>query len=1835
MKNTSAYAVLTRFGIIAAVLATLVFIAPAAFAATKYSVPENTSDPVARFSASDEDGDDIKWGLSGDDAGDFEISDDGVLTFAKSPNFEGPADANVDNVYKVNVTANSGSIAIEVTVTDVDEAGKVSFGGLGERQPQVGRDLTASGPADPDAPVDEVKWQWSRGSSVDGPFTDITGATSESRAPVGADEGMYLRATATYNDKHGDGKTVSGVTPNVVEARTRANAAPAFTDETGPSVDDDPDTGGNQNTTVLLRAVDEGKKGANVGKPIAAKDGDGDVLRYTINPANANYAVDPWTGQVTTKTKRNSDDDGLTGTADSDGETIEEFTVRATDPSGAFGEAKVKVTINDVNDAPAIGSASGAANQKTITVVEGTIVMDADSGTNDNQPPTYSATDADAGDGPTADTTATPPVVAFKWAVEGADKGSFSISATGALAFKDHTPNYEKQKSYSITIAVRDNETPVAGVGTLAVTVNVTNAEDDGKADLSAREPQVGKQIVASFSDEDGKVRSAKWQWYRNAVSGTNDDTDDADLAALVATTVGHRCTDDRTTLCLIHGATSPAYTPKKADEGTGKGLLAARVVYTDACVRGADETPRVCDGLGDNETDRVNSAFKVTERDVQLEDAGNTAPKFADDQDLNTAGNQAAAERSVAENADGADVGEPVNATDSDLVKFSLGGADAASFKLGDPPAGSNSVQIKTAKKLDYETKSSYSIVVTATDPSGATDDLTVNITVEDVDDSAVITGVKTYDYAENGKDSVATFTATDPDGDDIKWGKSGDDEGDFKISDDGVLTFAKSPSFESPADANVDNVYKVNVTANSGSIAVEVTVTDVDEAGKVTFGGLGERQPQVGRDLTASGPADPDAPVDEVKWQWSRGSSVDGPWTDITGATSESRAPVGADEGMYLRATATYNDKHGDGKTVSGVTPNVVEARTRANAAPAFPDEDTATTGVQVTRAVDEGKKGANVGKPITAKDGDGDVLRYTINPASDDYAVDPWTGQVTTKTKRNSDDSGTTSTTTPADADGETEETFTVRATDPSGAFGEATVTVTINDVNDAPTFTAGGNIVKTLWVTEGVKGDDLRTAKAEDGTALPDNAYVASDADAGDAHNQNITGTNDVLAVVALKYTVEGADKGSFTINASTGVLDLKSDHTPNYEGKSSYSITIAVRDNETPVAGEATVSVKVNVVNAEDDGKADLSAREPQVGKQIVASFSDDDGKTRSAKWQWYLNASNTTTDAQLNDATTLCADDTTDLCKIDGATSPAYTPKKADSDTIGSDGAVTVDKGLLAARVVYTDACVGAVTDPPRRCDPLTTGQTDRTDSAFKVTERDVQLENPGNTAPKFADDQDPNTTGNQAAAERSVAENADGADVGEPVNATDSDLVKFSLGGADAASFELGDPPTGSNSVQIKTAKKLDYETKSSYSIVVTATDPSGATDDLTVNITVEDVDDKATITALPAVNNAPAFDADTASRSVDENQAAGTNVGDPVTATDDEGETVSYSIGESMYFAIDSASGQITTTAMLDYEMMASHTLTVTATDEEDATDTIDVTITVTDAQPGCTVEGNNGLTNDCEALLDSKSALEGGGASLNWSEDTWANTWDTSKWGEDVERWDGFQSHALYPSISGDPARVTALHLQRGGILDGMIPDSLARVSELKALWIWGNNLHGDLSAVGGMKNLERLYVNNNELSGIGDISGATSLEILWAHRNDTTMTGPLVAEHLPSSLTWLSLYGNSGLGGEIPDLSGLTNLERLYLDRAGLTGAIPASLGSVTSLTHLRLKYNSLSGDIPAELGNLSNLVWLRIGNSGAYTGCLPAALLAVASTDAAGLGLDTCPADDGS
>ena len=321
----------------------------------------------------------------------------------------------------------------------------------------------------------------------------------------------------------------------------------------------------------------------------------------------------------------------------------------------------------------------------------------------------------------------------------------------------------------------------------------------------------------------------------------------------------------------------------------------------------------------------------------------------------------------------------------------------------------------------------------------------------------------------------------------------------------------------------------------------------------------------------------------------------------------------------------------------------------------------------------------------------------------------------------------------------------------------------------------------------------------------------------------------------------------------------------------------------------------------------------------------------------------------------------------------------------------------------------------------------------------FKLRVNGTAIGSTTNNAPVFTD----GTT-----TTRSVAENtASGQNIGAAVTATDDDnnTLTYTLGGTDAAAFGIV-----SASGQLQTSAPLDYETKSSYAVTVSGSDSNGGADSINVTINVTDVDEQPT-------NSAPVFTEGTSTtRSVAENTASGQNIGAAVTATDDDNDTLTYTLGgmDAAAFGIVSASGQLQTSAPLDYETKSSYAVTVSGSDSNGGADSINVTINV---------------TADRAALVALYNAT--GGA--NWTIDT---NWLTN---EALSEW-----HRVETDEDG---RVTALRLVANG-LSGEIPAELGNLSNLQILSFSRNTLSGEIPAeLGDLANLEWLYLHRNKLNG----------------------------------------------------------------------------------------------------------------------------------------------------
>ncbi len=148
------------------------------------------------------------------------------------------------------------------------------------------------------------------------------------------------------------------------------------------------------------------------------------------------------------------------------------------------------------------------------------------------------------------------------------------------------------------------------------------------------------------------------------------------------------------------------------------------------------------------------------------------------------------------------------------------------------------------------------------------------------------------------------------------------------------------------------------------------------------------------------------------------------------------------------------------------------------------------------------------------------------------------------------------------------------------------------------------------------------------------------------------------------------------------------------------------------------------------------------------------------------------------------------------------------------------------------------------------------------------------------------------------------------------------------------------------------------------------------------------------------------------------------------------------------------------------------------------------------------------------------------------------------------------------------------------------------------------LYANQLTGSIpSEIGGLINLEYLYLDQNQLTGSipSEIGSLTNLIELYLAENQ--LTGSIPSEI--GSLTNLEIFdlNENELTGSIPlEIGDLINLEYLYLDQNQLTGSIPSEIGSLTNLIELYLAENQLAGSIPSDIVALENLTVLYLASN---------------------------------
>ena len=352
------------------------------------------------------------------------------------------------------------------------------------------------------------------------------------------------------------------------------------------------------------------------------------------------------------------------------------------------------------------------------------------------------------------------------------------------------------------------------------------------------------------------------------------------------------------------------------------------------------------------------------------------------------------------------------------------------------------------------------------------------------------------------------------------------------------------------------------------------------------------------------------------------------------------------------------------------------------------------------------------------------------------------------------------------------------------------------------------------------------------------------------------------------------------------------------------------------------------------------------------------------------------------------------------------------------------------------------------------------------------------------------------------ARATRTVAENTPAdTNIGAPFTATDpdnGDTLTYSLHRGDRNAFRIN-PNTG----QLQTRAALDYETKNAYNnLTVRATDSSGLTDAILVTINVTNV------------NEMPTFNVG-GSRTVAENTAAGTNIGEPFTATDPDGDALTYSLysgADRHAFSIVSTTGQLQTKDALDYETQNAYTFIISVSDGNGGILARLVTINVTDVEETLIMPVNQRTRQVRDAIVDAVPDVN------NPDEVTPEHLAGITKL--DLSN-KGIRS--LKSSDFSGLSTLTNLNLQNNSITD------IAPLEDLTTLtWLYLNNTSiSDISALENLTFLTGLWLNNTSISDISALENLTSVALL--NLSGASISDISALENL-TSLLWLLLEGN---------------------------------------------------------------------------------------------------------
>ena len=1006
--------------------------------------------------------------------GTLRINADGSYVFTPAANYNGSVPVATYTVSDGAGGTDTGTLTL--TVTPVNDAPVVSP--IADRSNADGQTVSINvGSNFSDVDTGDTRVYTATGLPAGlsiNPATGVISGTINRAASQGGTGGAYS-VTVTATDAAGAAVsdtfvwTITNPAPTAVaDARTTSEGATLSVTSASGVLSNDTDPDRDPLSVSAINGVP-----ANVGQPVAGSAGG----IFTIN-ANGSYTFQP-NGQF--------EDLGVGETR----QTTVNYTV--SDGNGGTSTATVTITVTGTNDAPtataippasgvdgatftlnpsasfsdvdgdtltysATGMPAGLTINPTTGVISGTIDRAASQGgAGGVYTVTITASDGNGGSTPaTLTLTVTNPAPD---AVNDSRSVTEDTVATGNVLTNDVDPDGDTLAVTGFTVAGitgtfnAGDTANIPGVGTLRI-----NA--DGSYTFTPAPDYIGAvpQVTYAITDGNGGTDTATLDL--GPVTSGNDAPDSTPLP-------GRSSADASTVSINVSGNFS---------DGDGDALTFSATGLPPGL--SINPATGVISGTIDHLAS-ANGPYSVT---VRATDPSGAATQ----QTFSWAVSNPAPTGTAIGNATGVD-GTSVNLSagagfsdpDGDTLTFSASGLPTG-LSINPATGVISGTLGRSASVGGPSSNGVYTIAVTATDSQGALVTRTFTYTVSN---PAPIAGNDAFTGAEDTPlTGSVTANGSDPDGDALSYSVvSGPANGTLAFNANGTFTYTPAANY------NGHDTFTYRVTDANGASAtavVTLTVTPVNDA-------------PVASNVSVT------TPEDQTFNGTLTATDVDSPSLTFTKATNPSHGTVVVNpNGTYVYApAANYNGPDSFTYTVSDgaggtVTRTVAINVTPVNDAPvavndAFSgNEDTIITG-DVTPGT-AGQDSDIEGDTITVVDGDGNAsngLSPVSGPANGTLVLN---ADGTFSYRPNANFNGTDS--------------FRYRISDGNGGFAEATVLLTVNPVNDAPTAANGSATTPedttyngTLPPASDVDGDTVTYSKASDpahGTVVvnPNGTYV---------------------------------------------------------------------------------------------------------------------------------------------------------------------------------------------------------------------------------------------------------------------------------------------------------------------------------------------------------------------------------------------------------------------------------------------------------------------------------------------------------------------------------------------------------------------------------------------------------------------------------------------------------------------------------------------------------------------------------------------------------------------